>query len=426
MALGPAAVWAVTPNALMLNLVNTVSTASFLDKGRADPAFGRLEGNGQNWMEFLVVQGDDLGGGQFSNTLDLRGWKLEWSYDKLLDDETPEPNYFGSGTVTFSQDPLWAAVPKGSFITVNEWKEVYYLNAANTPAGYDPAPTPVTPGLKRDGGINGLGTAVAPAFDPSTHEKRDFSTNTQWNPRKPGGGDWEIHVWAGERNPDTSFKYFSFTGSIVAGDPTMPAAIGTEAGGLFSANNDAWQWTIRDAANGIVQGPYGERVTNTGSTWNVNPTEVVRLEAFNVGTGATQASYLGANIANYRDGSTSTYGQPNSWSSGAGVQDLSPLRSWVVEGDANLDGHINAGDMLAWQRGLGKTNPSLTDGDLDGSGAVDAADLVILKSRFGAAASATTVGVPECGSAVLAAIGAVAAAGRGRRRRRFNRAQRQP
>lgn len=419
---GPAI--AATHNALMLNLVNTVSSDGFLDKGRADPVMQRVEGNGQNWVELMVVQGDDLGGGQFGNTLDLRGWKFDWAYDKALDEETPEQNKLGHGTMTFSQDPLWAAVPKGTFITINEWKEVYYLNAANTPAGYDPAGVnAVTPGLKRDGGISGVGGLQGNAFNPSIHEKRDFATNTQWNPKKTGGVDWEIHVWAGERNEDTTYKYFSFSGEVFKGDST-PLQIGTEDAGLFTANNDAWQWTIRDDTpnneTNIVQGPYGERVTGLGSTWNVNSAEVLRLEAFNVGTGATQATYLGAGVANYRDGSSSTYGQPNTWSSGGGLQDLSPLRSWIVDGDVTLDGHIDGADFLAWQRGVGKLNPSLTDGDLDGDGNVNGADLIILKNRFGAAATAIATASPECNSLVLATIAVVAASTRrGKLRRRI-------
>ena len=47
------------PNSLMLNEANTVSGSNFLDKGRADSTLGRVEGNGQNWLEFLVVQGGE-------------------------------------------------------------------------------------------------------------------------------------------------------------------------------------------------------------------------------------------------------------------------------------------------------------------------------------------------------------------------------
>lgn len=111
LALAMAALWpaataiGTTHNALMLNLANTVSNDGFLDKGRADPTLGRLEGNGQNWFELMVVQGDDLGGGQFSNTLDLRGWKLDWVYDKALDDDAPNPIILGRARSRFRRIP---------------------------------------------------------------------------------------------------------------------------------------------------------------------------------------------------------------------------------------------------------------------------------------------------------------------------------
>jgi hypothetical protein len=73
------ATYAAVPNSLVLNEANTVSNTAFLDEGRgrnrADLTLGRIQGNGQNWMELLVVQGDEKPGGGFKNTLDLRGWK---------------------------------------------------------------------------------------------------------------------------------------------------------------------------------------------------------------------------------------------------------------------------------------------------------------------------------------------------------------
>src|SRR5438045_2280002 len=73
---------AFAPNSLILNEANMVSGTKFLDQGNVDTAFGRVQGNGQNWLEFLVVQGDPKAGGGYSNTLDLRGWTINWSYDK--------------------------------------------------------------------------------------------------------------------------------------------------------------------------------------------------------------------------------------------------------------------------------------------------------------------------------------------------------
>ena len=103
-----ATAFAAVPNSLILNEGNAVNGSKFLEGGAADATLGRLEGNGQNWLEFLVVQGDDLGSGAFANTLDLRGWTINWSYDKQ---DPANPNQFGSGVIQFTNDPLWAAVP---------------------------------------------------------------------------------------------------------------------------------------------------------------------------------------------------------------------------------------------------------------------------------------------------------------------------
>lgn len=397
---------AAVPNSLVLNEANTVGSSRFLDedrgRNRADVTLGRIQGNGQNWMELLVVQGDELPGGGYRNTLDVRGWKIEWSYDK---NDPLDPNVFGSGTIEFTQDPQWAAVPRGTLITFNEWKQAWYHDADTDPWHFG--------GLQRDGGIGGLGTVKGDPYDSNLHELRDFSTNVGWNPNAGGGGangDWLINVWAGERNPDTSFKYFNFTGSVTRGEETFP--IGTEEGGLYALNNDSWQWTIKDAGGNVIQGPLGETLSN--GAWSVGSDEMFRLENFPSTGNPTQASYLGVTVADYRDGSSSAFSVPNTWSSGAFTQGLNPLRNWLVAGDVDLDGVVTGNDLLAWQRGLGiATGASLTDGDLNGDGAVNAADLEIWKAHFPPVAAAATEAVPEGSSAALTALaGALLAAQR--------------
>ncbi len=204
-------------------------------------------------MEFLVAQGDPKPGGGFKNTLDLRGWTMHWSYDK---DNLHAS--VGSGDITFSNDPLWAAVPRGTMITVSEWSDVWYDKTTGT----------------RDGGYNGLGILHGNPFNSATDmyigassatptvDPHLYATDTSWNPGANGGGangDWNIHVFAGELNPDTSFKYFNFSGSVTTTSGTF--AIGTDDGGLFTANNDNWQYTITDQDSNVIQGPYGEQDT---------------------------------------------------------------------------------------------------------------------------------------------------------------------
>ena len=165
----PSTVLSAVQNSLILNEANTVSGTKYLDPAntptRMDTALGRVQGNGQNWLEFLVVQGDDLGGGAFKNTLDLRGWKLDWQYNK---DNLGVS--MGHGELKFTDDPVWAAVPRGTILTISEWQDVWY---SKTPDSADKDPNDSTPrnGLPRVGGINGFGTNPGAAYSASADYK---------------------------------------------------------------------------------------------------------------------------------------------------------------------------------------------------------------------------------------------------------------
>lgn len=393
-----------------------MSGGQFIDKGRGDPffqaatgGFGRLEGHGQNWFEFLVVDGDALPGGGFGNTLDLRGWTMAWEYNKL-DLEAGEAPQFGSGTMTFTEDALWAAVPKGALLTVSEWQKAWY--DAQTSPLFDPWGAG---GLERKGGINGLGHVRNNPYnaDPAVHTLLDLSTDTTWNPQ---AGDWHMHVWAGERSPDDSFKFFKFTGSVTADGQTYQIGVDAAAG-LFAVNNDGWQWTIT-GPEGDAQGPFGENdAAAGGGSWGVNPTEIIKLKAFNVGTNPSAATYMGVGVNHYRDGSTGSFGGTNSWSSGGGFQDLANLQNWLVDGDADLDGIVDGSDFLAWQRNVAtQENADRRQGDLTGDGVVDELDLAEWKLHFGGGMTPATAPVPEPGAWALMAL---AAASFARRRRYF-------
>ncbi len=401
------------PNSLVLNEVNTVSGGQYLDKGRGDPAFGglgRVQGNGQNWLEFLAVQGDPASGGGYKNTLDLRGWTISWQYDK---DNLHQS--FGSGVIEFTQDPLWATVPRGSLVTVSEWQDVWYVpDPADVVAGIPLG------GLKREGGINGLGHLRGTPYNSSVHTALGATspgtnphvlyTDTSWNPAKNGGGyngDWTIHVFAGEGPIDsTHYKYFNFSGSVTTPDGTYP--IGTDDGGLFAANNDEWQFTIRDAQGNLIQGPIGEHLP--GASYGINPNEISRLEAFSDRFSLpTQAQYLGTTIGNYTSGSTSTFGGRNVWNSGDDRQGLIALRDWLVPGDADLDGAVTAADYVLWRKRQGSAG-DWRDGDFSGNGMVDAADFDIWRANFGVTSPGSgselvEANVPEPHACALLAMG---------------------
>lgn len=388
--LAPNAVFAAVPNSLLLNEANCVSGGDFLQNGNTDTSLGRLQGNGQNWFEFVVAQGDDLGGGSFSNTLDLRGWKVEWSYFDAA-------NKQGSGVITFTNDSLWAAVPRGTMLTVSEWQKSWYLDEG---------------GLQHKGGINGLGNQRGDAYDAQIHTLLDLKTDTAWN---PAVDDWHINVYAGERNADASFRFFNFSGTVTEPDgddvDTLPDvfAIGVDNGaGLFAINNDSWQFTIKDAAGNIIQGPIGESVSGGWGGGGINSQENMKLEAFPLGTNPTQASYLGITPQLYKDGASSTFAKPNIWSSGSFTQDLSPLRSWWTapqSGDFDGDGDVDGADFVVWQTNYPQASGvMLPQGDGNGDGIINGADFAVWQSSFSQPSASSPV--PEPSVFILTLIGA--------------------
>jgi hypothetical protein len=401
LAFGPLTANGAGQNALILNEANAVSGSKYLENGKFDPNLGRLQGNGQNWLEFLVVDADPG-----KNTLDLRGWSLNWQYAK-----TDDPNQQGNGVMTFSQDPVWSAVPRGTMITVSEWQNVWYLT--DTPAypgnpGGDPDSAG---GLQRDGGTNGFGTAQGNVYNPAVHSLLDLSTNTVWNPLAQTGADWNIHVWAGDRNATNQFKYFSFSGSVRLPDGGTPAVGVDQAAGLFATNNDEWQITIKDASNNTIQGPIGEHLPGWVAG-GVNSQEVVKLEAFDATFDPTLADYQGATIGNYADGSSSTFESGNQWNSGVYVQDLSPLRSWfasISPGDVNLDGVVNIFDINQVSANWGPGNGGL-GGDANGDGNTDIFDINVISANWLSGGSAHAVPEPAAAWLLLGGAAALLAA----------------
>jgi hypothetical protein len=118
----------------------------------------------------------------------------------------------------------------------------------------------------------------------------------------PSGGDWWIHLRSGNSG-DGLF--------ITAAD--------------FETSQQGTRLTVRDASGNVAFGPAGEGIQPLSGVGN---DEVLKLEA-------DPSSSITA-YANYNDGSTSTFGSPNSWAGGTLVQDFGALRS-VVSGSCATD-----------------------------------------------------------------------------------------
>ena len=77
------------------------------------------------------------------------------------------------------------------------------------------------------------------------------------------------------------------------------------------------------------------------------------------------------------------------------------LVSGALAGDANLDGRVNATDLLVLRRHFGRSGVDWTGGDFDGNGRANARDLILLRQNYGTAlptATAAALGSSAPGS----------------------------
>ncbi len=110
---------------LVLNEYCAVGSTKFINGGTAtadatggqaeDQTFGRVVGNGNNWIELVVT----------TDHLDIRGWKLRWA-ENLKFTSTGQNLWYGDGLVnqgiiTFSNDARWSNLRAGTILTVIEF-----------------------------------------------------------------------------------------------------------------------------------------------------------------------------------------------------------------------------------------------------------------------------------------------------------------
>jgi autotransporter-associated beta strand protein len=121
--------------------------------------------------------------------------------------------------------------------------------------------------------------------------------------------------------------------------------------GTLITHHDDWQLTIKDNLGNLVFGPVGEGV---GSLSGVNSREVGKLETSS-NTIDDWQEITPLDLA-YQDGTSSTFGAPNTWSGGASVQNFSVLR--------------NTGTAVTflWKNGDGGTGTWAVSGGTEWSG----------------------------------------------------------
>jgi hypothetical protein len=108
---------------LILNEYNAVGPTKYLNDGNAttdadggaaaDPAFGRVLGNGGDWFELVVI----------ADHLDIRGWKLDLCDNGVCNEQ-----------LVFSQSSLWSDLRAGTILTVAEDQPT---DTSYNPAGGD-------------------------------------------------------------------------------------------------------------------------------------------------------------------------------------------------------------------------------------------------------------------------------------------------
>jgi len=132
-------------------------------------------------------------------------------------------------------------------------------------------------------------------------------SDTSYN---PAGGDWWIHA-------------YSFDAALFDFTLDTTNTLTSNKDGAFSVGNDNWQLSIYNASNSLMFGPAGESAVG-GFPGGVNSNEIYKLQADPSPTVVGSA---------YSDGTSSTFGAPNAWTSGGNpfVQDLSALQSVVPE-----------------------------------------------------------------------------------------------
>ena len=141
-----------------------------------DSFFGRVLGNGGDWIELVVT----------TDHADIRGWKLQWIELQATDSDGTNI-WWGNGNVpqgeiTFSQSPLWSDLRAGTIITITEHPTA--TGGLDSDTSFDPC--------AGDWWVNvncfdaSLVTCVANVYDPTTPNYDD--------PLDVGNDNWRARI----------------------------------------------------------------------------------------------------------------------------------------------------------------------------------------------------------------------------------------
>lgn len=258
---------------------------------------GRIEGNGGNWIELVVVQ----------DHFDLRGWSLKWAETGANATDLTDPWYgdptVEQGIISFSNTaPIWSDLRAGTIITLSE------KDSIGVDTDWD--------GNNRNFTDEPLPTAADVTIP--------LHTDTGYN---PAGGDWWIHVSSRQEQADGTLLMSTVTN--VDGDNP----------GDFSVGPDDWQVSIFDADNVFKYGPIGEDMADWAGG-GVSSREAGRLELPPQDPDPHDpwpdppwdlADWELVSNAGYDDATSTSFGQPNVWGTPEEIQDLSALRGLIPE-----------------------------------------------------------------------------------------------
>ena len=234
---------------------------------KQDVVFGRVQGNGGNWIELVVTQ----------NHVDIRRWKLHWTEDRPDDPPEVPPD---EGTLMLTEDSLWTDLRAGTIITFTESDAAG--GGFDTDTSYDP-----------DAGdwwinINTLSSVGAP-------QTQYVTTVTNVSGDGPGafsvGNDnWQLTIVDAESNvifgPCGEGIRFECVGGSLDGE-TCPE-------------------------DGVCDGGICEKV-------GVNSQEIFKLQE-------DPTPNIDPVTSDYKDGTSSTFGHPNIWRGGDRSQNFTCVR----------------------------------------------------------------------------------------------------